>query len=47
LYDGTTALILPEREIEEAFIPGAVLRGLDQRSRKRAEGMRLTAQLLG
>jgi hypothetical protein len=46
LYDGTTALVVPERQVEEAFIPGAVLRGLDQRSPSVVEGMRLTLQLL-
>lgn len=46
LYEGTTALVVPERQVEEAFIPGAVLRGLDQHSPSVVEGMRLTLQLL-
>lgn len=46
LYEGTTSLLLPEHHVEEAFIPAAVLRGLDQQSPSVAEGMRLTFQLL-
>jgi hypothetical protein len=44
--DGT-ALFVPEKHIEEAFIPGGILRNLDQNSEGVREGMRITFKLFG
>jgi lysophospholipase L1-like esterase len=46
LYESTTSLVLHEKHVEEAFVPTATLRGLDQESPTVREGMRLTFQLL-
>lgn len=46
LYESTTSLLLPEKGVEEAFVPRAVLQGLDQTSPTVREGMRLTFQIL-
>jgi hypothetical protein len=46
IYPETTALILPEKGIQEAFRPKGVLRGLDQGSEGVQEGMRITLRLL-
>lgn len=46
LYESTTSLLLPEKHVQEAFIPANTLRGLDQESPSVHEGMRLTFQLL-
>lgn len=40
-----TSLILPEKHIEEAFLPGRILHRLDQNSNTVREGMRITFQL--
>jgi hypothetical protein len=41
-----TALILPEKNVNEAFLPKGLLRGLDQQEAGVREGMRLTFNLL-
>jgi SGNH hydrolase-like domain, acetyltransferase AlgX len=46
LYDSISTLILPEKNIEEAFLPNGVLIGLDQQDPNVREGMRLTERLL-
>jgi hypothetical protein len=46
IYPDTTALILPEKKIQEAFRPKGVLRGLDQSEAGVREGMRLTSEML-
>jgi len=47
LYDSATALIVPEKNILEAFLPKGILRRLDQDSESVREGMRITFKLLG
>ena len=46
LYEGATSLILPDKHIEEAFLPRGILKRLDQRSKSVLEGMRITFGLL-
>lgn len=41
-----TALFVPEKHIEEAFLPKGILRRLDQNSESVREGMRITFKLL-
>jgi hypothetical protein len=42
-----TALFVPEKHIEEAFLPKGILRRLDQNSESVREGMRITFKLFG
>lgn len=42
----TTALIIPEKNVREAFRPGGMVTRLDQTSRPVIEGMRITFELL-
>jgi hypothetical protein len=42
-----TSLIVPEKHVEEAFLPGRILHRLDQNSDTVREGMRITFQLFG
>lgn len=44
--DRATALIIPEKNILEAFLPTGILRRLDQESESVREGMRITFKLL-
>ena len=44
--DRATALIIPEKKIQEAFLPTGILRRLDQESESVREGMRITFKLL-
>ena len=44
--DSATALLLPEKKIQEAFLPKGLLRGLNQEEAGVREGMRLTFDLL-
>jgi hypothetical protein len=46
LWDDKAALILPDKNIREAFVPQDVLRGLDQQQPGVREGMRISFQLL-
>jgi hypothetical protein len=46
IYDSATSLIVPEKNIAEAFLPKGILRRLDQRSGSVREGMRITFKLL-
>jgi len=46
LYDNVATLMVPDKQIEEAFLPKDVLRGLDQKQASVQEGMRLTFDLL-
>jgi len=46
LYTSVATLILPEKKVEEAFLPRGVLRGLNQEDSNVQEGMRLTFHLL-
>lgn len=46
LYESTTSLLLPEKHVQEAFIPEGRLRLLDQQSPSVSEGMQLTFKLL-
>lgn len=46
LYEDTTTLILPDRNVYEAFVPSGGLHGLDHTRPSVREGMRLTFQLL-
>ncbi|MCC6365712.1 MAG: hypothetical protein IT165_19535 [Bryobacterales bacterium] len=46
LYDSATSLIVPEKDILEAFLPKGLLRNLDQKSPTVQEGMRITFELL-
>ncbi len=46
LYASTSTLILKEKNIQEAFRPEGVLRGLDQENQTVREGMRITFELL-
>ena len=47
IYPGEgTSLIIPEKHIEEAFLPKGILRRLDQSSDSVREGMRITYKLL-
>ena len=47
LNEAATSLHINEMNISEAFIPSAVLRGLDQNQDSVKEGMRITMKLLG
>ena len=44
--DRATALIIPEKNILEAFLPTGIVRRLDQESENVREGMRITFKLL-
>lgn len=47
IYPGEgTSLVIPEKHIEEAFLPKGILRRLDQSSESVREGMRITFKLL-
>ena len=46
IYASATSLILPKENIQEAFLPQGVLRGLNQEEASVREGMRLTFTLL-
>lgn len=46
LYESTSSLIIKEKNIQEAFRPKGVLKGLDQKKRSVREGMRITFELL-
>jgi hypothetical protein len=46
IYGSATTLILPEKNVQEAFLPKGLLRGLDQEDPAVREGMRLTFNLL-
>lgn len=46
LYDSATTLIVPEKNIREAFLPKNILRNLDQENENIKEGMRITFRLL-
>lgn len=46
ISDSVTSLIIPEKNIEEAFLPKGILRRLDQDSESVREGMRITFKLL-
>jgi len=47
LYEGhATSLVIPERNISEAFLPEGILRRLDQENESVREGMRITFKLL-
>ena len=46
LYPSATALFVPEKNIEEAFLPEGMLKRLDQDSESVREGMRITFKIL-
>lgn len=46
LYPSATALFVPEKNIEEAFLPEGILRRLNQNDETVREGMRITFSLL-
>jgi len=46
IYTSAASLILPEKNISEAFLPKGLLRGLDQEQESVKEGMRITFELL-
>lgn len=46
LYADCATLVVPDKNISEAFLPTGILRGLDQSSETVREGMRVSFQLL-
>lgn len=46
LYDSATTLILPDKNIREAFLPKGILMRLNQEDERIREGMRITFHLL-
>jgi hypothetical protein len=46
MYDSATSLVIPEKNIEEAFLPKGILMRLNQDDERIREGMRITFLLL-